>query len=75
MWGGSKADILGNLGDWVDQVLVGGFANVDMAILGKTAKKHLFNDAKVQKMLDNRRMNIGEINPRDLPNGVATWAT
>lgn len=69
-WGGSKADILGNLGDWVDKVLHGGFANTDTLIMGKAAKKAFFNDATVQKMLDNRRMNIGEIAPRDLPNGV-----
>ena len=50
--------------------LTGGFANVDMAILGKEAKKKFFADANVQKMMDNRRMNMGEINPRDLPNGV-----
>ena len=70
VWGGSKAKILGNLGDWVDKVLHGGFANVDTLIMGKTAKKLFFDDAKVQKMLDNRRMNMGEIAPRDLPNGV-----
>jgi len=70
VWGGSKANILGNLGDWVDKVLHGGFANVDTLIMGKTAKKLFFDDAKVQKMLDNRRMNMGEIAPRDLPNGV-----
>lgn len=69
-WGGSKADILGNLGDWVDKVLHGGFANVDTLIMGKAAKKAFFGDATVQKMLDNRRMNMGEIAPRDLPNGV-----
>ena len=54
----------------VMQLLTGGFANVDMAILGKEAKKKFFADANVQKMMDNRRMNMGEINPRDLPNGV-----
>ena len=70
VWGGSKADILGNLGDWVDKVLHGGFANVDTLIMGKASKKKFFDDAKVQKMLDNRRMNMGEISPRDLPNGV-----
>lgn len=32
-WGGSKADILGNLGDWTDAVLHGGFANVDTLII------------------------------------------
>ena len=69
-WGGSKADILGNLGDWVEAVLTNGFANADMVILGKTAKKHFFADEKVQKKLDNRRMNLGEMAPRELPNGV-----
>ena len=69
-WGGTKADILGNLGDWVDKVLHGGFANVDMVIMGKTAKKLFFADEKVQKALDNRRMMLGELAPKDLPNGV-----
>lgn len=62
-WGGTKADILGNLGDWTDAVLHGGFANVDTIIMGKTAKAKFFADANVQKMLDNRRMNLGEIAP------------
>lgn len=51
-------------------MLHGGFANVDTIIMGKTAKAKFFADANVQKMLDNRRMNLGEIAPRDLPNGV-----
>lgn len=69
-WDGSKADILGNLGDWVDKVLHGGFANVDMVIMGKTAKNLFFDNEKVQKVLDNRRMMLGELAPKDLPNGV-----
>ena len=69
-WGGSKADILGNLGDWTDKVLTGGFANVDTLIMGKEAKKKFFADAKVLDMMDKRRVNMGEIAPRDLPNGV-----
>lgn len=69
-WGGTKADILGNLGDWADKVLTSGFANVDTLILGKTAKAKFMNDADVQKKMDIRRMNLGEISPRDLPNGV-----
>ena len=69
-WGGTKADILGNLGDWTDAVLHGGFANVDTIIMGKTAKAKFFADANVQKMLDNRRIELGKIDPKDLPNGV-----
>lgn len=40
-WGGTKADILGNLGDWTDKVLTGGFANVDMAILGQGGQEEI----------------------------------
>ena len=36
-WGKSGATPLDNLGDWVDMVLVNGFANVDHAIMGKVA--------------------------------------
>lgn len=69
-WGQSGAKPLDNLGDWTDTVLVNGFANVDRAIFGKTAIRHFLSDPEVQKRMDNRRFNIGEIAPRDLPNGV-----
>ena len=45
-------------------MLHGGFANVDTIIMGKTAKAKFFADANVQKMLDNRRMNLGDRPPR-----------
>lgn len=69
-WGQSGAKILDNLGDWVDHVLTNGFANVDRAIFGKKAIRLLMADAEIQKRMDNRSFRIGEINPRDLPNGV-----
>ncbi len=69
-WGQSAAAILDNLEDWVDQTLKNGFTNVDMAILGKKAARLFMADANVQKILDNRRIEMGLVNPRDLPNGV-----
>lgn len=69
-WGKSGAKILDNLQDWTDEILINGFTNVDRVILGKTAVRAFLNDAKIQELLDNRRYNLGEINPRDLPNGV-----
>lgn len=69
-WGQSAAKVLDNLGDWTDTVLTGGFANVDWAIMGKAARRLFLDDEDVQKKMDNRRYNIGEIAPRDLPNGV-----
>lgn len=69
-WGGTAAKPLSNLSDWADQVADNGFANVDMAIMGKEALRKFLEDANVQKILDNRRFYIGEIAPRDMPNGV-----
>lgn len=69
-WGKSAAKINDNLEDWADKVLTNGFANVDMAIMGKTALRNFLADEKIGKMLDNRRVEMGLIHPRDLPNGV-----
>lgn len=69
-WGQSAAKPLADLEGWVHEVLVNGFENVDMCIMGKTALDNFLGDAEVQKMLDNRRVEMGLIHPRDLPNGV-----
>ena len=69
-WGGSSAKVLDNLEDWADKTLTNGFANVDMAIMGKSALRAFLADADVQKQLDNRRIELGLIQPKDLPNGV-----
>lgn len=70
-WGQSAAKILDNLEDWAAEVRVKGFANVDMCIMGNAALRLFLADADVQKMLDNRRVEMGLISPRDLPNGVS----
>ena len=64
-WGKSAAKISDNLEDWADKVLTNGFA-----IMGKTALRNFLADEKISKMLDNRRVEMGLIHPRDLPNGV-----
>ena len=70
-WGQSAAKILDNLDDWVREVRINGFANVDMCIMGKDALRAFLADEAVLKVLDNRRVEMGLINPRDLPNGVS----
>ncbi len=69
-WGQSGAKILDNLDDWVEETLEKGFVNVDMAIFGKSALRAFLADENVQKQLDNRRVEMGIIQPKDLPNGV-----
>lgn len=69
-WDGTAAKPLDDLGDWTNHVLINGFANVDMAIMGKSALRAFLNNETVKERLDNRRIEIGQITPRDLPNGV-----
>lgn len=69
-WGKKDARVLDNLEDWVDKALVEGFTNVDTVIMGKTALRLFLADTEVMKVLDNRRVEMGLINPKDLPNGV-----
>lgn len=69
-WGQSAAKILDNLEDWTDEVLTNGFVNVDMAIMGKAALKNFLASEEIRALLDNRRVELGLIQPRDLPNGV-----
>jgi len=69
-WGKSAAKPLDNLEEWGDRVLTEGFVNVDMAIMGKLALRNFLADETVQKNLDNRRVEMGLIHPKDLPNGV-----
>lgn len=70
VWGGSKSAILDNLEDWVDEVEEEGLVNPDMLILGSAAARLFRDDQKIRDLLDNRRIEYGEIAPRDLPNGV-----
>ena len=42
-----------------------------MVIMGSAALDAFLDDAKVQKVLDNRRIDLGLIQPKDLPNGVS----
>lgn len=69
-WGQSAATVIDDLSGWMDHVYTNGFANVDMAILGRDAMKALLNDEDIYKKLDNKRMELGQISPRSLPNGV-----
>ncbi len=73
IWGGSEATILDDLENWVKQTRINGFANVDMCIMGQDARRAFFNDENVQKLLDNRRIEIGLMQPSELPNGATYY--
>lgn len=72
-WGGSAADIWGNLKDWKQQVSRNGFANANMVIMGKAAADAFMADATVAKLLDNRRIEIGAIKPEEMEGGLTYY--
>lgn len=66
----STFDILGQLSDFAEELQKDG-VNPDMLILGKDAAKALLDNAKIRELLDNRRIEMGEIRPSELENGVS----
>lgn len=67
-WTGSY-DILGKLQE-VNKKLLQQGTNGDMLILGVKAADALLSNTKIAKLLDNRRMNFGDLAPADLANGI-----
>jgi hypothetical protein len=62
-------DILGQLGVLAEELQKFG-VNPDMLILGSAAAKAIMSNEKILKLLDIRRVEIGEINPAQLEGGV-----
>lgn len=69
-WGKAGADPLEDLENWEEKVRINGFVNVDGVVMGKEALRKFLATESVQKVLDNRRIEMGLIHPKDLANGV-----
>ncbi|MDR1509226.1 MAG: major capsid protein [Synergistaceae bacterium] len=63
------ADILGQLAVYAEEMQKWG-VNPDMLILGSAAAKALMNNEKILSLLDIKRVEIGEIKPAQLENGI-----
>lgn len=62
-------DVLAKLQEKNYELLKNG-VNADMLIMGKSAAEALLSNTKIAKLLDNRRMNFGDIAPEKLAQGV-----
>ena len=62
-------DILGQLGNLADELQIYG-VNPDMLILGSQAARVLMENERILKLLDIKRVEIGEIRPAQLEGGV-----
>jgi hypothetical protein len=69
-WNEGTADIIGNLTAWSRVCLQGSGYKPTHAIMGTDAADEFMRNEKVQKMMDLRRVDVGAINPAELPQGV-----
>lgn len=73
-WNAADADILGDLAVMVQTLTKRGLPAKDLVCSPDVADA-ILNNEKIQTLLDNRRIVIGGVEPRDLGNGAAVVAT
>lgn len=66
-----NADPVADLQAWASRVRQDSGINPTDVVMGTDACAAFLNHPKVQALLDLRRVDTGEINPRQLPNGVS----
>lgn len=72
VWGGDDSDILGNLQDWAKRLSNKGYVATDL-FLDLSAANKLIADTTIKALLDNRRVMMGEINPRQIAGQRASY--
>lgn len=72
-WGNANSDPLADLKKWRKTCIQTSGITPDICILSSDVAETLFKHEKVQKMLDNRRIVMGQIEPRQLPNSVTYY--
>lgn len=72
-WSTVSTAILGDLGAMVSMLTKRGLAATDVVMGPETADVFLANET-IQKLLDNRRYEMGSVNPEELPEGAALIA-
>lgn len=69
----SSYDIYGDIAAMVKRLTSRGLPAQDLVVSPEVAQV-VINNEKIQKLLDNRRINIGEITPIELPDGASRIA-
>lgn len=69
-WSDPTADILGDLYNMARMLKKRGLPATDLIVEG-TVADYIMNNNKIKEQLDNRRYEVGEIKPEELPEGVS----
>ena len=69
-WSNAASDKLADLESLADVIRSNGLSDVTDVVMGASAIRHFLNDTKIQALLDNRRISIGDITPRGAGQGA-----
>lgn len=72
-WTDSASDPVKNLRTWKRKIAQDSGVTADVAVMGSAVIDAFLAHEKVQKALDNRRIVLGQIDPRELPSGATYW--
>ena len=75
LWSASTPDPIADLGAWASKIRQDSGINPTRVIMGTDAVAAFLGNESVLKKLDNRRVQMGQINPQLLPNGVSYVAS
>lgn len=73
-WGKAGCDIYGDLESMVEMLVNVGCPATDLN-MSADAYREFLKDTTIKELLNNRRMELGHINPKELPNGVTYAGT
>lgn len=72
-WNDADADIIGDIAAVCDMLAEKGLGHTDLVVSSDVGSAILANE-KIIKLLDNRNINVGGVDPDQLPNGVTKLA-
>jgi len=74
-WDNASADIVGDLRDWAQLIRKDSGLNPDIVVMGSDAASQFLENDAIQKLFDNRRIDIGTVSPTEVPGGVSFLGT
>lgn len=75
VWTDPDSDPIRDLRQWQEKIVQDSGLVPRVAVLGRDVLNALLEHEKVQNILNNRRIQLGQIDPQSLPNGAKYWGS
>ena len=72
-WDGATANILKDMEDLDELINIASGFKPDYAVVGKDTIQYVLGNDKIQKLIDNRRIEFGSLTKEDRGNGLVFW--